>query len=161
MAENPFEQIKVQIDKLDKELDDYEIKLGLPIIEPEEILKTAVSIIDSLENPTKFSPDECRERASRLAQHCFFLQRAINKENSRIHWLDEQINNGIIKRIQQQVGSTHEERKLKAIFENENIKRMYDAKQILERRVLRTAYLVSKIESLRLAYSDLQRRSNV
>ncbi len=149
MGTENIEKIKEDVLKLDNELDEYEKKLNIYSIAPETVTNTANKIVAEENNITKYGPEECIDNAYKLAQQSFYLQKEINKQEARIHWINEQIGKRIQPRLGQQVGTTFEERKLRAISENDLAAEMQNVKNVLERRVKRISYLSVKIDSLK------------
>lgn len=142
---NKINEVIVQFDE---KLDKYEKELNIPQKFPEVVKNITTQILEHESDVSKFTADESLDRAYKLSQYSFFLQKQINKENARIHFLNDEIEKLINPRLGQVLGSTFDERKKRAISENPAASSMFQVKNILERRVLRLSFLAGKIDRI-------------
>lgn len=149
-----LEDVTKLIKSLDAQLDAFTSSLGLPATINDEIKNAATAVLN-MEDLSKLTYEECAEKAAKLAQYAFFLQKSINKELARINLLDREIAKAISSKIEQQIGSTDKRREVRAIMENAWAKEMYDAKEILQRRIDATSFLSQKVNDMRQSLLEL------
>jgi hypothetical protein len=150
--------IQDQLKKMEEILDEYESKLGLPAFCPQAIEAEATRLLRlTPQEMSKLAPDEKGEASVTLKQFAFYIQKAFNKEQARVHWAEERVKKVIAPGLAQQKAYAFEERKLLAIQEN-------DAAIILERirvnaqaRVDRLSFITHRIEALAMSLFNIQR----
>lgn len=102
------------------------------------------------------SPEECGEAAIILLFFSAHLQRAINKEMTRVRWADERIKRLIAHRLSFQKGYGFEERRLTAIQENGEAQKLEQIRVHALIRQDKIGFLANKVEALSKAFGWLQ-----
>lgn len=149
------ERVNERIAKVDEELDKFEAKLGLP---------SGFNVTDNVEkylnldfSTAKLDATEYSEGAACLSQYSFYLQRAANKEQSRILQLEYGIMRVITPSLKQQSSWAWQERRASAIYSDEVAKELEKQKNEAEIRLARISFLSGKVEKLSEKYTELSR----
>lgn len=139
-------------------LDKYEESLGF--IESNQ----AFTIINlPFRELNKLTPDLCCEYSILLTQFNFYIQQQINKERSKIFWLEEKIKKIIRSRLNQQKGYSYDERRMAAIAEDNVASQLEDHKIQIQLKLSRIEYLTDKIKNLAdklIELAKFKRRNN-
>lgn len=101
------------------------------------------------------SIEKCAIISLRLAQYGFYLQRCINRDNSRIKFLENEVRRTIAARVSQYSGPW-EFQTQQAINDNEFAARSQASKVHLEQRVERLNKLAYSIKEISDKFKDLQ-----
>src|SRR6187402_2410589 len=114
---NELETANEAMDRVNAALDEYERGCGLPKLgmhsEAEQYLNMNHDDINRL------NAEQCGEAAIVLAQYGFHLQRCSNKEVARLSWATDAIKRAITDSMGNVIGASFEERKMKAVKQNE------------------------------------------
>jgi hypothetical protein len=140
--------------RINKALDEYETKQGLPVGQPHREAERYLNI--NHKELSKMSPEECGEAAVVLAQYAFHLQRSYNAELSRINWSADNVSRTISDEIQQYRASSLEERRQLAIRGNEYASKLDQIRTWAQARADRLSYLSSRVEFLAKSMMELQ-----
>lgn len=135
--------------KLDASLDKFEGGLGLPQECPKGIEVAATKVLClTPEQVQKLTPEECWEDAVILQQFAFFLQKAANREQSRMNWAKESVDKAIGPHLAQQTAYMYEERRLCAIRNNDAAEKYEQIRVQAKVRLDRVAYLATRADAL-------------
>lgn len=97
--------VPIDINKIDEALDDYERRIGLPQIEFDKLEKIDEYLSMSREGLERLSPQDCAEIAYILKQHAFYIQKSQNREQSRITFAKNTVDQIIASEIPNYNGS--------------------------------------------------------
>lgn len=146
MAEEVKDTIKEELHKWDAILDNYECSLGLPrysggpsVIEPYLNMSR-----DRLE---KLTPADCGIIAYEIAQYLFYLQRSVNREETRVKWATSTLKRTIADELGQYQGY-YEERLIKAVRGNERADKLDKIRIYAQQRVDRLSYLATSLKNI-------------
>ena len=115
-----LDSVETRLQMRQKELDDFETKTGIPCSIPIEVENEAKSLLEiSPSALSQMNAEKCGEAAFLLFQFAFYLQKAVNKENSTIQWCEENLKLIVAKTVDQYTGYGYQERATKAILHNE------------------------------------------
>lgn len=146
----------------DKALDIFEEKLGLPRDCPIALETRAREILTW--EPSTYShlaPEEYGEAALALMQFAFYLQRAVNREQGRVHYAEEQVRKLVGQRLGEHGGSSWEERRLATIYGNAQIAELEAGRVRAQLRLDRIAYLATRVDAVaRMLLTQQQLRKN-
>lgn len=99
---------------------------------------------------------QCGEAAFTLLQFSFFLQRASNREQSRIRMCERGRDVAALKGVDQVTGYGFEERMKKAVRQNDAASRLDDIRHEASLRKDRIAFLDDKVKEMAHALMALQ-----
>ena len=151
--------ITEQMDKIQTVLDEYEKSVGLNI----NYHENSFDDIDTYMNMdrtalNKLMPEDCAEISYRLSQQSFFIQKAINKEQSRITWAKGYINTIVAKEISSYDKWIKHESKVCLICENNSVANMLQKiVQFAQQRVDRLSFYTNGLHSLSHAIESVGR----
>ncbi|MDX1472365.1 MAG: hypothetical protein R3213_12770 [Flavobacteriaceae bacterium] len=123
-------------------LDDFEISSGLGRIQDEYLTDLDVART----NIGKLTPEECYEKAMQLLTYSFYLQRLCNRLTSEIKWCDAAIDNAIAGSVGNQSGYSYQERKNKAVKQNDYACKINTKRVSCDLKLTRISFLTSKID---------------
>lgn len=133
----------------DQILDEYEKSVGLPqyvkqesVDELEKYLNLDRDVIEKLD------ADNCASISYRLSGFGFNLQRAQNRENSRISWAKNEIKQTIAPLVNNYKGYSYEERAAQAIKENEHASKLNSIMMYAQQRADRLNFLSRSIQNM-------------
>jgi hypothetical protein len=148
---------EARLKEVDALLDDYERGLGLPTAFAKEIETEATALMNMPPAVLrKMSAVELGEAAFILRQFSFHLQRAVNRELSRVTWCEENIKAVIAKTVHTYRGVSFEERKLQAVRENDAAAKVDKLRVHAKLRVDRVSFLSAKAGDLSEMLKSLQ-----
>ena len=104
----------------------------------------------------RMTRSECGEAAVVLIQFAFHLQRASNRQQSRIRWAEETVKKIIAPTLGQQKGYSYEERRIQAVRQDEAAQKTDDIRVKAQLRMERINYLSTKAEAMSKALTALQ-----
>lgn len=141
---------KEEIAHWDRILDEYENGIGLPLYiseaMPENELQNYLSMNRS--DIEKLTPIDCAEIGYRLAQYSFHIQRSINRELSRLNWVEENIKMVISEEINNYKGYGYIEKSYQAIKNNSRASSLQKIKVYAKQRADRLSYIANSIKNL-------------
>lgn len=139
----------------DESLEQYEESLGLPAFEfaENEVKRFLTLPFSALK---KLDYEQCAEGVFVLEQFGFHLQRAVNREQSRIRWATESIDKMISGRLHQQPGFKFEERKLQAIRGDDAAQKLDAIRMEHQLKLDRILYVSNRVESVAKALTGLR-----
>lgn len=152
-----------RLEAVDKSLDDYEASLGLPGGCPREVEVEATRLLtlapSSLRHLT--APD-LGEAAYCLEQYGFFLQRAQNREQTRVRWAEENLRRLLATLLPSQKAYSLEERRALAIAGSDSARELEQIRVASQLRLERLQYQAQRVQGLARALLSLQqtRRGN-
>lgn len=151
-----------RLEDLDKILDEYEVRLGISqqTLEANEQSVTNEVVNMAYSQLQKLSPRDCGEKAFVLQRYALHIQRAINREQTRVRWTEENIRALITPRLTQQRGTSFEERRLLAIREDDAAKKLDSIRVKAQLRIERLSFLTNRIDSMAKALLNIQQRGN-
>lgn len=145
--------------KVESELDAFETVNALPAKIPLEVENEARRLIELSPVILKtMTASQCGEASYVLQQFSFFLQKAVNKEQSRITWAEENIKRVISSGINQVNGKSYDERKIKAISQNDAAIKLDKVRVDAQLRLHRISFLSQKVESMAKSIMYVQAR---
>jgi len=148
-----------QMEAIDKALDEYEGKIGLPntITAPgdedelNEYLNMERNVIEAL------SSVECASIAVRLQQFAFYIQRLLNRETARANWANATLASAVAPKLNSYDKYAKYEVKVElAASENNYVSKLLSISKYAERRKDRLFYLASSIASLSKALEGVK-----
>lgn len=148
-----------QLSDLDKLLDEYEGKLGLPLHNHQLAGNETVNHLLGLSRGEleKYMPDQCNELAFILNQFCFHLQRQINREQARHNWADSTLNNKVGEKVGNYKGYSYQERASQAIAENSYLSKLLDIKTRIKQRIDRLSFLTNRLSGMADSLTEISR----
>ena len=147
---NPFD-----IKRLDGILDEYEKEIGVPSINHADLTPITQYLTMGREAIDKLGPLECAEIAFILRQHAFYIQKAANKEISRITYTSNTINQVVADDVNNYVGSW-ENSKNQAIKHNEIAQTLQKVNTYAQMRLDRLRSISQSLHSLADALIEIQ-----
>lgn len=143
------EQTAGRLAELDTILDTYERGLGLAFAGDDEVTEEGRRLIDLPPSAVrKLSPMDASVGAYTLQQFAMRLQRAVNREQGRVTWACSSINRMIAKKLGLYTGYSLEERRLKAVADDDVARKLDEIRVHAQLRLDRVSFLAGKVESL-------------
>jgi hypothetical protein len=141
---------KEEISYWDKILDEYESSLGMPSYVADSISESELQHYLSMNRSDleKLTPVDCAEIGYRLAQYSFHIQRSINRELSRVNWVEENIKMVIAEDINNYKGYGYVEKSYQAIKNNSRALSLQKVKTYAKQRSDRLSYIANSIKNL-------------
>lgn len=150
---------KEEIANWDKILDEYENSLGLPNYAnsniPEDELQNYLMMTRT--DLEKLTPVDCAEIGYRLSQYSFYVQRSLNRELSRLNWVEENIRMVISEDINNYKGYGYVEKAYQAIKHNSRAASLQKVKMYAKQRSDRLSYLANSIKNLSDSIINVQK----
>jgi hypothetical protein len=145
-----------QMQQVDKWLEDFESKLGLPkyseSLVSADISKYLGMKYDQLE---KLTPDHCAEIAAFLSIQAFHIQRAYNRELSHVTWAESVLRLGVAGKSENYRGSFSQQDD-QAIKNDDYLLKVSRIKTFAKQRVDRLSFLATTIQKLADKLENLQ-----
>lgn len=156
-GENESSPIETRLEQVEKILAEYERSVGMPELLITETDKNESSDIlaINLAHLQKMTPRECQEKAFAIQRYSYFVQRSINKEQSRVRWVEENIKSIIAPRLGQQKGYSFEERKLTAVRENDVAMKLDKIRVHAQLRIDRLSFLTNRLDGMAKALMNI------
>ena len=151
--------ITEQMDKIQAVLDEYEKGVGFNITYHEN----SFNDIDTYMNMdrtalNKLMPEDCAEIGYRLSQQSFFIQKAINKEQSRLTWAQGSLNIIIAKEVNSYDKYIKHENKVCLICENNSAaNKLQKIIQFAQQRVDRLSFYTNGLHNLSHSIENIGR----
>ena len=151
--------MKEKMDVVIKALDDYETKAGLPQhMSPGEEDEMQIYFVMSRNEIESMTPSNAAAAAVRLSQFSFYIQREINREDGRVKWCSNQLDDAIAPLISQYDKFTKHEIKISMIAnENRYVATLLKLKRYAEQRVSRLSFLSNSAKHLSETFLAIQR----
>lgn len=153
-----------RLNKMDDYLDQWEVSIGLDKISVPHAKSEALRYMDlPIDERKKITPENAADAVLVLAQFAAYISRVVQKEESKMFWLSEEIMKVIASRVNQQKGYSFEERKALAIAENEAAQRLERLRRESQAKWKRLAFHAMRVEKIAMAYqnlSNVRRRLN-
>jgi hypothetical protein len=132
--------------ELDRILDEYELRLGVPALTGEdEVTTEARRVLDLPPSELrKMSAIDCGVAAHVMEQFGRRVQQAVNREQARVTWADRSINRIIAKKVNNYKGYSFEERKLQAINDDDAASKLDEIRVKAQLRIDRISYLAAR-----------------
>lgn len=135
---------KDKVFELEKELDEYEVKLGLP----SRFNRTCDHLTMTNDDAERLIPDQANEIACDLSSYAIHIQREINKHTSRISVADANIKRIVAEECNNVRAPSYEERKNIIIATNE-VAQEYEKIRLKSQLIIdRLSYLPTRISYL-------------
>lgn len=96
----------------------------------------------------KLGPVELGEIAFVLSQYSHRLQQAVNREQSRITWATESVKKLVAKKVSAYTGYSYDERKSKAIADDDAAQKLESIRVQAQMRVDRVSFLSARASEL-------------
>jgi len=149
--------IEERLKEVEGELDEFENACSLPAKCPFEVENESKRLLELVPSVLKsMTATQCGEASYTLQQFSFYLQKAVNKEQSRIAWAEECIKRIISSAINQVNGKSYDERKTKAIVQNDAASKLDKIRVESQSRLNRISFLSQKVEMLAKAMIQVQ-----
>lgn len=142
-----------KLKKVNEALNAYEQSRGIPLGIPHN--EGAPYLNLSKKELLAMSEGECKTAATLLSQFSYHVQKALNEEKAVVNWCNTEINRAVLQQTNQYQGGTAEERKAKAIHENEYTRQLDKLRAQAQARVDRLEYLPNRIDGVRIAITDM------
>jgi len=140
---------KELLEQRDQILDDYEKGIGLPIynnpVPTEELEKYLSMNRDIIE---RLSADECAIIAIRLLQFGVHIQRAQNREISRVSWAKNELKMTIANEVNNYEGYGYEQKSAQAIKGNSHASKVNQIAIYAQQRVDRLNFVSNGLKNL-------------
>lgn len=141
-------QIKTHdIQAIDSALDEYELSVGIPKTDIEKLSPITEYLNMSRDTIESLAPLDCGSIAYMLRQHAFHLQRAYNRELSRMSYAKSSIDRIVCKDIGNYHGSWETTRQL-AILHDEVASKLQKIEQAAKLRADRLTFIGKTINDL-------------
>lgn len=141
----------------DDALDRWESSLGLPVSCPVEVELEATRLLSiSPRVLHAMGSADLGEAAYVLEQFAFFLQRATNREQTRLRRAEENVRRLIAPHLQKVSAYSWDERKLLAVRYSQAAREQDNERVEAQLRVDRLAYLAARVGGLVKAFQGLQ-----
>jgi len=154
------EQNNTPVDRLkriDKLLDEYEVKIGLEEFSEEKTIPEVNKYLNmSREQIEKLDIEECAEAAILLGGFSFHLQRCYNREVARVNWATNTLKKIISGREQQYSGSWDSQFH-QAVKEDKYTDGIFQIKNYAQQRADRLTFLATSVKSVCDLFVNLQR----
>ena len=136
--------------ELDRILDEYESRLGIPVLTGEDAVTVEARRILSIapQNLRKMSALDTAEAAFVMGQYAHRLQQAINREQARVTWATQSILKIIGNKVKDYRGVSFEERRLQAVRDNDSAIRLEEIRVKAQLRIDRVSFLSGKANDL-------------
>jgi hypothetical protein len=134
----------------DSGLDGFERGLGVPALAGEdEVTVEARRLLGMAPSAVrKMGAVECGESAYVLGQFAFRLQQAQNREQGRVTWATEAVKRTIAPRVDKYSGYSFEERKLKAVRDDEAASKLDAIRVRAQMRLDRLSFMAARADGL-------------
>ena len=155
MEENTSDDVDKKLQHIDKLLNEYESKVGLPktSFENKEAQKYLEMSRDQLEQIT---PEECAEASYYLTNLAYHIQKSINRESSRLNWSDATLKRYISDKVSQYRGSW-EQQEMQVIKNDPYADRLNQVKLWARLRIDRLSYITTNLKNLSDVLLNIQR----
>lgn len=158
MAEQNKSEVVERMHTIDKVLDEYESSIGLN--KYEEVPEYAESVNKYLgmsrDKIEQLSVEDCAYASYILSSFSFHIQRASNRELSRLNWAKSQIKDVICKVTHQYQGNWHNQEQ-QAILDNEYTRKLNSIQTYCQQRLDRLTYLSSSIRNVADTFNQIQK----
>jgi len=141
---------KEQLDFIDNLLEEYERKLGLPKI-PEELdnsQELEMYLTMDRKHVEALSIEDCSYICMRLAQFAIWIQRAQNREKSRVTWARNRINVATADTLQSYKGYGREEKFWQAVKGDDFASKVHKIQVYAEQRAERLDFISNGLINL-------------
>lgn len=147
--------------EVDAKLDQYEQQLGLPKLGPFQNESETTALFGMTTAEIRgMSRDEQAEAVLLLQDYTIYLQRVMNREQSRITWCNQTIDRIIAPHVMGYRGYSVEERRIQAIRDNDAASKVKRLLNEAELRLNRISFLPAKIDALARAFGFYLTRRN-
>lgn len=150
-----MQYIQDKIDEFNKNLDNYDVKIGLPKISETNNLAEKYLNLDFA--TAKLTPDESAEAGAVLSQFSYYLQKTVNREEAKLVWLNGKIKKIIVGILPQIKSYNWSEREMSAIAQDDVAIQYDEERTRTEIRIKHLSYLSGKVEKLSEKYVELSR----
>lgn len=157
MEEENTAQSRLQ--EIDRLLDEYETKTGLVKFEQEysQSLDLKKYLSMSKEMLDKIHPDECAVAAVILSSAAHHIQRAVNRESSRVSWAKTQLKKQVTPRLHNYRGGSFDQIFNMAALDDEYSRKIMSIMDYAQLRVDRLAFIAQSINSVSNDLKNLER----
>ena len=144
-----------RLEKIKNKLDIFEKSVGLPPYNRDERTCEHLNLTSAVIR--NFSADECGEVATDLASYAIYIQRTLNREQSYLKWLEAKIDLAVADELNDYSGYySHEQRKYKAIVNNEYARELEEMRIQAQIKVSALAQLPFQINQLCRTLTEAQ-----
>lgn len=141
----------------DRRLDEYEAGLGIPLQCPPAVESEATRLLKLEPAQLRLlTAAECGENAFVLEQFAFFLQRAINREQVRLHRAEAVLRQLLPHLLQTRREYMLEEKKMMAISESSQCREWECHRMTAQLRLDSLLYLANRISNLANLFINIQ-----
>lgn len=148
--------IESQLAKIEKELDEYESKLGLPSYNVPEDFQIGKYIYMPQEQREKLTSEECCSAASLLESMAFHINRALNREKAIVKYIQHVLNRMVARTAGNFYGSWDSQR-YQAIENDSAATKLNNIMNEREQRIERLSYTSNSLKSIAASYINIQR----
>jgi len=146
-----------QMQVLDRALDEYESKIGLPTFNEEDGDNGVQKYLSmSREQMEKFSLEDCAQAAILLGSFSFHIQRCHNRECARAKWADSRLK-GLIAGKEQQYSGSWDSQFNQAVKDDDFAKSLLKLKNYAQQRADRLTFLSTSVKNMSDLFVNLQR----
>ena len=137
-----------RLEELDKILDEYETKLGLPkYIDDENNPEVAYYLNLNKAQLEKLTIEDCALGAYLLGRFAFHLQRTNNREQARVHWAENTMK-AMISGKESNYRGSWESQMFQAVKDDKVAEKLLKIKNYATQRSLRITYLSNSLKNL-------------
>jgi hypothetical protein len=136
------------IGKTDEWLNNYENQWGLPQEFNSSIHSSAFEILNTDFRNVKLTSEEYLQKSITLSQYAFQIQRLINIDETRVHYLNARIDKIVLPLINQQQAYYYNDKRNLAISSDSVASELLIEKVKIELRIKRLQFLSTKIENV-------------
>jgi hypothetical protein len=155
MEEHTPNDVDKKLETINKLLDEYEGKIGLPqtSFENKDAQKYLEMSRDQLE---KITAEECAEAAYYLNNLSYHIQKAINRESAKLNWTNSTLKRYISDKVSQYRGSW-EQQEMQAIKNDQYADRLNQVRVWSQLRIDRLSYITNNLKNLSDVLLNIQR----
>lgn len=148
--------VNERLERVEASLDKFEETTGLRacVVDGGEEVERLLTL--HAQDLRKLSASECGESAYLLRKFAFNLQRALNKEQARARWADDNVRRITAPLLQQVFGYSYEERRWNAVPLDDAAIKFERIREYSQLRVERIQYLATRASEMARDLVELQ-----
>lgn len=148
---------KTHLETVDRILDEYETKIGLPAFTPESSDQVKEYMNYSRDVLERLTPDQCIEISIAMNGFSFHLQRCKNRDEARIIWAEGKMRVAATPRISQYRAGSFSQNFDSAVFDDEYTAKLFEIRNWAAIRAKRFDYLSNLIKDKAESFKELAR----
>jgi len=145
------------LNKVDGFLDKLEEVWGLSQSYNSKIHCAAFEILNTDYSDIKLTPEDYLNNSIILSQYAFQLQRIINREEARVHYIKNRIDKIVLPNINQQNAYYYNDKRNLAIAQDSVAQALLKEQTVIELKVKRLQFLSTRVENLSNKFMEYSR----